>query len=243
MSSPQNNKRRSKMKKKVKGFIGKIASLFSSSRASSPSQDLDAPPSDVASNRPSTPLRMDGMSGNVAANPSLAARDPMGTDLAGDASSLVLIDNGNPPSDTLQTTATLTGSAAVSKMDPSAIPDSSAPTNDGAGVGRGPILAVNAATKERLRTAWHGAEWLLKSVQGFLDGTPFKVPIAVVNVLIDLGNAVVDNKDALEELVIRTAERLHIVNTALIKEHEADSKTMLEHFAGCASACSCPIWF
>ena len=36
--------------------------------------------------------------------------------------------------------------------------------------------------------AWHGVEQLLKKVEGLLDGTPFKTPIAAVNVLIELEN-------------------------------------------------------
>ena len=43
-----------------------------------------------------------------------------------------------------------------------------------------------------------------------------------------------DNKDALEELVTRTAERLVIVNTALVNEDEVVSRDMIEGFAGCA---------
>jgi hypothetical protein len=38
----------------------------------------------------------------------------------------------------------------------------------------------------------------------------------------------------LEELVTRTAERLAVVNMALMNEDEAVSREMIEHFAGCA---------
>jgi hypothetical protein len=43
--------------------------------------------------------------------------------------------------------------------------------------------------------------------------------------------AVIDNKDALEELVTRTAERLALVNTALVDEDEGVQREMIEHFA------------
>jgi hypothetical protein len=46
-----------------------------------------------------------------------------------------------------------------------------------------------------------------------------------------LSQAVVDNKDALEELVTRTAERLAVVNMALVDEDEAVSRGMIERFA------------
>ena len=38
----------------------------------------------------------------------------------------------------------------------------------------------------------------------------------------------------MEELVTRTAERLAVVNMALMKEDEAVSREMIERFAGCA---------
>jgi hypothetical protein len=38
----------------------------------------------------------------------------------------------------------------------------------------------------------------------------------------------------MEELMIRTAERLAVVNTALVNEDEAVPREMIEHFAGCA---------
>ena len=38
----------------------------------------------------------------------------------------------------------------------------------------------------------------------------------------------------MEDLVIRTAERLAIVNMALMNEDEAVSKEVIECFAGCA---------
>jgi len=108
----------------------------------------------------------------------------------------------------------------------------------------------NSTKKDNLKTAWHGVELLLKKVEKLLAGTQFQTPFAAVNVLIELGNvcpflslyatwhngrpqAVVDNRDALEELVTRTAERLAIVNTALLNEGEAVSREMIERFAGC----------
>ena len=38
----------------------------------------------------------------------------------------------------------------------------------------------------------------------------------------------------MEDLVTRTAERLAVVNMALINEDEAVSKEVIERFAGCA---------
>ena len=71
----------------------------------------------------------------------------------------------------------------------------------------------------------------------------------MVNVLIELGNVYpsltlhatfadnchrLDNKDALEELATRTAERLNVLNMTLVNEDETVSREMMVHFAGCA---------
>ena len=37
--------------------------------------------------------------------------------------------------------------------------------------------------------AWHGVEALLRKAERSVAGTPFQSPIAIVNVLIELGNA------------------------------------------------------
>ena len=42
--------------------------------------------------------------------------------------------------------------------------------------------------KDNLRTAWHGVESLLQKAERATAGTPFQSPIALVNVLIALGN-------------------------------------------------------
>ena len=46
----------------------------------------------------------------------------------------------------------------------------------------------SSKAKDTLRTAWHGLQYLLKSVEGCLDGTPFKTPVTAINVVIELGN-------------------------------------------------------
>ncbi|KAG5730112.1 hypothetical protein E4T56_gene1876, partial [Termitomyces sp. T112] len=83
------------------------------------------------------------------------------------------------------------------------------------------------------KLAWHGMQMLLKKVENVLEGTPFKTPIAAINVLIDLGNAVSDNKDALHELYTQTRERLEVVNSGLMEIDNKDTKfrAMTEEFA------------
>ncbi|KAG6901174.1 hypothetical protein C0995_015949, partial [Termitomyces sp. Mi166 len=92
---------------------------------------------------------------------------------------------------------------------------------------------VSATMKETLQTTWHGVELVLKKVEGLLAGTPLKTPIGAVNVLIDLRNAVIDNKDALTGLINQTANRLNAVNSALVNLGEEDTgfRQIIEEFA------------
>ena len=45
----------------------------------------------------------------------------------------------------------------------------------------------NSTTKRSFLMAWDGVEQLLRRVEGCLDGTPFKVPVSVLNTVIDIG--------------------------------------------------------
>jgi len=45
----------------------------------------------------------------------------------------------------------------------------------------------SSTTKRSLLLAWYGVEQLLQKVEGCLGGTPFKVPVGVLNTLIDIG--------------------------------------------------------
>ena len=49
-------------------------------------------------------------------------------------------------------------------------------------------LNQNSVMKDNLRMAWHGVESLLQKAEGLTAGTSFRTPIAIVNVLIELGN-------------------------------------------------------
>ncbi|KAG6874715.1 hypothetical protein C0992_006903 [Termitomyces sp. T32_za158] len=79
-----------------------------------------------------------------------------------------------------------------------------------------------------MKIAWHGVQMLLQKFGKVLDGTPLKNPVNAVNILIDLGNAIVDNKDALQELFSQTKSRLEVVNSALMEIEEEDTKFRLK---------------
>ncbi|KAG5332144.1 hypothetical protein C0989_007141, partial [Termitomyces sp. Mn162] len=83
------------------------------------------------------------------------------------------------------------------------------------------------------KSAWHGMQMVLKKVEKVLEGTPVKTHIAAVNVLIDLGNAISDNQDALQELFTQTARCLEVVNSGLLEVDNKDAKfrSITEEFA------------
>jgi hypothetical protein len=49
-------------------------------------------------------------------------------------------------------------------------------------------LSKNSTIKENLGIAWHGVQSLLQKAERSAAGTPAQGPIAIVNVLIELGN-------------------------------------------------------
>ncbi|KAJ7839287.1 hypothetical protein B0H13DRAFT_2102267 [Mycena leptocephala] len=64
---------------------------------------------------------------------------------------------------------------------------------------------------------------LAKHAERFLDGTPFKAPIAVLNSCIDLAQTVSDNRSAIEALFEQTYHRLDLVNDALLRAGSEDA--------------------
>ncbi|KAG6810247.1 hypothetical protein H0H87_011246 [Tephrocybe sp. NHM501043] len=95
-----------------------------------------------------------------------------------------------------------------------------------------PSTARNTKMRSGLLTAWSGTQMLLSRVAGLLDGTPFKTPVAAVNVLIKLGNDVAENNDTLKDIIASTEERLNTVATALAKEGDTVTHAMIQDFAG-----------
>ncbi|KAJ7077606.1 WD40-repeat-containing domain protein [Mycena epipterygia] len=79
-----------------------------------------------------------------------------------------------------------------------------------------PNAGVSAPTPARL--AWHGFKTVAKDAEAFVDGTPFKIPIAILNKLIETADAVIDNKESVAELLLPIGERLKIVVTELTQK-------------------------
>ncbi|KAG6828467.1 hypothetical protein H0H87_001944, partial [Tephrocybe sp. NHM501043] len=115
--------------------------------------------------------------------------------------------------------------------------------------GLGPTgTARNMRIKSGLLTTWSGTQLLLSKVEGLLAGTPFKMPVAPVNVLIKLGNVCplcyicklgsARNRMSLrkmmysKDIIARTEECLGIVAIVLAKEGDTVAHLMIQDFAG-----------
>ncbi|KAG6883635.1 hypothetical protein C0992_008247, partial [Termitomyces sp. T32_za158] len=85
--------------------------------------------------------------------------------------------------------------------------------------------------KDGLKTAWHGLTFILGQVEGLLESTPFKVPVAAINMLIRLGDAISNNHDTLKELMIRIERQVETVEASLSNDDTTDmvSTKMKEH--------------
>ncbi|KAJ7737371.1 hypothetical protein B0H16DRAFT_1730430 [Mycena metata] len=87
-----------------------------------------------------------------------------------------------------------------------------------------------------IRRFKRGFELLAKNAAACVDGTPFKMPIAVLNACLDLANAcllqtVSDNTEALKALSLQTARRLRTVNKALILAPSQDVSKRISDFS------------
>jgi hypothetical protein len=194
------------MRERIKGFIRNPASTFSSnSRAARNSRAHHSPPNiyvDVAASRPTSvspanvSSRTDLVSGNdTASTPKSAPTCPgkriVYTWFTSNASILLTdhVSTSNVAtsaltgsrSHTVQETGNVTSHAPPQIADPvgPALPLSTThPPHD---------HGQNSRTERSFLMAWHGVEQLLKRVEGCLGGTPFKVPVSVLNTVIDIG--------------------------------------------------------
>ncbi|KAG6876095.1 hypothetical protein C0992_000971 [Termitomyces sp. T32_za158] len=86
--------------------------------------------------------------------------------------------------------------------------------------------------KDGLKTAWHGLKMILGQAEKLLNGTPFKMPVTAVNMLIQLGDAIRDNHESLEEVMTGIQKKVEIIGKALVSNDTADtdSTEMKEDF-------------
>ncbi|KAH0584811.1 hypothetical protein H2248_008090 [Termitomyces sp. 'cryptogamus'] len=93
------------------------------------------------------------------------------------------------------------------------------------------LSPARTVMKDRLQLAWNGVELLLKKAEDSLAGTPFQVPVGIVNTLIEFYNAVSDNNDELKTQIVRTQECLSAMEHELAKTNDTDSKDLMKGFA------------
>ncbi|KAJ7133650.1 hypothetical protein C8R43DRAFT_1022684 [Mycena crocata] len=81
---------------------------------------------------------------------------------------------------------------------------------------------------EYLKTLKSGLVLLLQKTEPFLEGTPFQIPISVINSFIDLANVVSDNKQGFEDLFKELSNHIAIVNDALGKATSTEAKERVQ---------------
>ncbi|KAJ6583515.1 hypothetical protein DFH09DRAFT_273013 [Mycena vulgaris] len=75
----------------------------------------------------------------------------------------------------------------------------------------------STTVKKNAKTAWNDFKLVAKNVEPFLDGTPFKIPIAVLNKIIGTAEAVIDKKESMAELLLPIGQRLKIMGEELTR--------------------------
>ncbi|KAG5727729.1 hypothetical protein E4T56_gene20735 [Termitomyces sp. T112] len=83
--------------------------------------------------------------------------------------------------------------------------------------------------RDGLQLAWNGVQLLLEKAEKSLAGTPFQVPVGIINTLIELKNAVSDNNDELDSQIRRTQERLSIIKD--VSDKNTGSDELMKDFA------------
>ncbi|KAK6987471.1 NACHT domain-containing protein [Favolaschia claudopus] len=85
---------------------------------------------------------------------------------------------------------------------------------------------------DHIRKLKSGLVLLLSRVESILDGTPFKIPISVVNAVVDLAQSVSDNNDDMRALLQEVSHQLEIVNSVLPDTSTSEGKDRILKFSG-----------
>ncbi|KIK53166.1 hypothetical protein GYMLUDRAFT_1026911 [Collybiopsis luxurians FD-317 M1] len=86
--------------------------------------------------------------------------------------------------------------------------------------------------KKTMAVAWTGFKLVSEKVEGFLDGTPFKIPVAIINTLIDISDAVITNRESMKDLLLSIDTRLQSVMQEFLKLESPDEiKSSFGRFA------------
>ncbi|KAJ7830230.1 hypothetical protein B0H14DRAFT_3464983 [Mycena olivaceomarginata] len=82
-----------------------------------------------------------------------------------------------------------------------------------------------------LRTLKSGLELLLRNTEPFLEGTPFQIPVKVINAFIELANVISDNNSDLKTLFEDVSKKVEIMNDSLEKAASAEAKDRVCNFS------------
>ncbi|KAJ6529712.1 WD40-repeat-containing domain protein [Mycena capillaripes] len=78
--------------------------------------------------------------------------------------------------------------------------------------------ARSSTLNANAKMAWGGFKIAAKTAKTIVDGTPFKMPIAVINKVIEIAEGIIDNKESMAELLLPLGQRLDVVNKALTEK-------------------------
>ncbi|KIK53172.1 hypothetical protein GYMLUDRAFT_942491 [Collybiopsis luxurians FD-317 M1] len=86
--------------------------------------------------------------------------------------------------------------------------------------------------KKTMSAAWTGFKLVAEKAEGFLDGTPFKIPVAAINTLIGISDAVITNRESMKDLLLSIDIRLQSVMQEFLKlESPNEIKSSFGRFA------------
>ncbi|KAK7014035.1 hypothetical protein R3P38DRAFT_1456832 [Favolaschia claudopus] len=100
-----------------------------------------------------------------------------------------------------------------------------------------PVLVQSRISKPEspipnyLRTLRSALILLLNRVESILDGTAFKIPVSVVNTVVDLASRVSNNNDRFRALFAELTHQLDIVNTVLPQTSTAEGRDRISQFS------------
>ncbi|KAF8327521.1 hypothetical protein F5887DRAFT_1164142, partial [Amanita rubescens] len=86
--------------------------------------------------------------------------------------------------------------------------------------------------EEYLSLGLNGLKLFLRHFEPFLAGTVFKAPVAVINSLIDLSEAISDNNRAMKALMVKLIDRVKVMSEACNDAQSSEAKKRIDEFIG-----------
>ncbi|KAF8203551.1 hypothetical protein K438DRAFT_1820375 [Mycena galopus ATCC 62051] len=90
--------------------------------------------------------------------------------------------------------------------------------------------SIPSPVPEYIRTLKAGFILLARKTEPFLDGTPFKIPISVLNAFLDLAGTISDNKSAVEAQLQQLTRTIDVISKAIDTATSGDAKERARKF-------------